>query len=178
MIVDPERSCGEVLALLRAPVRETQWMGLFGKKKESAPAAPATPRVAIEDRVPSTPKYEQLTNYLATSMGGYVALDGKKLADSPMSQDDRDAWHAMRTGVDAAMKKLKIRDERRDCLAYLVRDPKDLGVIWVEVDGVRVDRLMASAVEAWEGGPVEPYPVRCTLWGGDKPAVMVHRNKS
>jgi hypothetical protein len=147
-------------------------MGLFGKKE------PAAPRITINDRAPSTPKSEQLTNYLDTSMGGYAALGGKKLADSPMSQEDRDVWHAMRTSAEAAVKKLKVPKEGWRGVGYLVRDPKDTWAIWVEVEGVRVDRLMRSAVEAWEGGPAEPYPVRCGVWGGDKPSVTLWANKS
>lgn len=151
-------------------------MGLFGKKKDVAPVAP---RIAIEDRVPSTPKPEQLANYLYSSGGGYVALGGKQLAGSPMGKEDRDAWHAVRTSADAAFKKLRIGDrETRECLGYLVRDAKDPWSIWLEVDGVRVDRLMRSAVEAWEGGISEPYPVRCLLGGAKWPCVTIRRNKS
>lgn len=182
-----------ILGLLRAWVRETPRMGLFGRKKERGPAAP---RIAIQDRVPSTPKNEQLKNYLTTSGGSYDLLGGGGLADSSMGPEDREVWLQMRKNADAAFQRLKVplyrdlptyvpgRPDPTRFIGYLVRDPKDQRAIWVEVNGVRVDRLMRSSVEAWEGGPAEPYPVMCSLviLGSKpeyyKPSVTIYRNKS
>jgi hypothetical protein len=176
---------------LPIPLRETPLMGLFGKKKESAPVVP---RIALVDRVPSTPKSEGLRNYLTTAGGSYDLLGGGGLADSPMSPEDREVWLQMRNSADKAFKQLRVplykdlpnyvpgvSDPRR--LGYLVRDLRDPWAIWLEVEGWRVDRLMRSSVEAWEGGPAEPYPVLCSLFiiGTKpeyfKPSVTIHRNK-
>jgi hypothetical protein len=167
-------------------------MGLFGRKKDVAPVAP---RIAIEDRVPSTPKSEGLRHYLTTSGGSYDLLGGEGLADSNMSPEDREVWLQMRKNADKAFQQLRVplykdlppyepgRIDPRRRLGYLVRDPRDPWAIWLEVEGVRVDRLMRSAVEAWEGGPAEPYPVLCELViiGTKpeyyKPSVVIRRNK-
>ena len=161
-------------------------MGLFRKIKTAAPAAP---RIAITDRVPSTPKNGSLTNYLSTSGGGYDALYGGDgtVAGSQMSPEDQQVWLEMRKNVAKAFQLLNVahyKDQQPACLGHLVRDPKDPWAIWLEVNGVRVDRLMRSAVEVWEGGPAEPYPVLCRLavMGSQpqyyKPSVMIQRNKT
>jgi len=167
------------------PLRETALMGLFSRKKE-----PAAPRIAITDRVPSTPKNDALTNYLQSSGGSYDALGGDGLADSAMNDYEREVWLAMRKGAEATFTKLKVPhyndpdNSMRGVLGYLVRDPRDPRAIWLEVNGVRVDRLVQSSVAAWEGGPAEPYPVRCSLMviGSkpqyNRPVVQIHRNKT
>jgi hypothetical protein len=142
-------------------------MGLFSKREKSVPA----PRMALEERT-VTPTTEQLTTYLWTAGGSYHS--------SPEDKDP-ETWQAMRSAADKWMKQLGVTDRHVKRLAYLVPGNTP-DVIWVEVDGVRVDRLTRSAVAAWNGQLTEPLPVVCNLMqiggkGYERPSVTLYTKR-
>lgn len=116
-------------------------MGLLKKKHW---ITPTEIRWALEGREPDTPHWHSLNMFCTTMYGsyrhGYERLKRTNLVP-PLSPEDRETVHATLTRADAAIKKLKIGDQRRHVLGFLVRDPQDPGTIWLEIEGVRVDSL-------------------------------------
>ena len=144
-------------------------MGLFGKKKDQG--APVAPRQSLEDRT-VTPTADQLHTYLMTAGGSYYAKDGDK---------DPETWGDVRKAADRWLAAIGVGSQPVNHLAYLV-PANDPAVIWVEVDGWRVDRLTRSAVAAWGGTLTEPLPVVCTLRtiggkGHERPSVQLHTKR-
>jgi len=144
-------------------------MGLFGKKK--AAAEPSAPRQSLDDRT-VTPTADQLHTYLMTAGGSYYSKPEDK---------DPQGWREVRDAADRWMAALGVADKPVNRLAYLV-PTNDPSVVWVEVEGWRVDRLTRSAVAAWGDGLTEPLPVVCTLRtiggkGHERPSVQLHTNR-
>lgn len=150
-------------------------MGLFEKKKW---INPREIRYFLEGRVPDTPHPRSLDMISTTTTGSYrYGYESSLKKDSVLSREVREKLHASLIRTDAAIKKLKVGDERRHVLGFLVRDPQDWETIWLEIEGVRVDSLFPRVAAEYWGGLTKPYPVLCAIRGGREAHISIQRYK-